>query len=102
MSRWTSLRGCRYRWGSRPRTATPSRSGRTDWTTLPRSREGHPEDSFMKLQFIRNATMRLTYAGVSILTDPYLAAKHAYPSLRGRSRNPMVDLPFPAQAVIAG
>lgn len=56
----------------------------------------------MKLQLIRNATMRLDYGGLNILTDPYLAAKHAYPSLRGRSPNPMVDLPIPAQDVVQG
>jgi L-ascorbate metabolism protein UlaG (beta-lactamase superfamily) len=56
----------------------------------------------MQLQLIRNATMRLTYAGVTILTDPYLAPRHAYPSLRGRSRNPMVDLPPAAADVLKG
>jgi L-ascorbate metabolism protein UlaG (beta-lactamase superfamily) len=56
----------------------------------------------MKLYFIRNATMRITYGGITILTDPYLAAKHAYPALRGRSQNPMVELPIAAQEVAAG
>ncbi len=54
----------------------------------------------MNLQLLRNATMRLSYAGVTILTDPYLGEKHAYVSLAGREKNPTVDLPCtPAEAV---
>jgi len=56
----------------------------------------------MKIQLIRNATMRLEYAGRTILTDPYLAAKHTRPSMAGKSPNPLVDLPIPPEQVIAG
>lgn len=56
----------------------------------------------MKLQLIRNATMRLTYGGHLFLTDPYLADKLSLPSYRGISKNPLVDLPRPAEEVIAG
>jgi L-ascorbate metabolism protein UlaG (beta-lactamase superfamily) len=56
----------------------------------------------MQLQLIRNATMRLTYAGKTILTDPFLGAKHAYKPLAGREDNPTVDLPCPQEEVIAG
>jgi L-ascorbate metabolism protein UlaG (beta-lactamase superfamily) len=56
----------------------------------------------MQIQQIRNATMRVTYAGKVLLTDPYLADKHSLPTYTGRSPNPLVDLPFPSQEVIAG
>ena len=56
----------------------------------------------MKIQLIRNATLRLQYAGLQLLTDPYLAAKHSRPSFTGKSLNPLVDLPIPPGEVIAG
>ncbi len=55
----------------------------------------------MKIQLIRSATIRLDYAGQKLLIDPYLAAKFSLPSFTGRSPNPMVDLPFSPQEVIA-
>jgi L-ascorbate metabolism protein UlaG (beta-lactamase superfamily) len=56
----------------------------------------------MKLQLIRNATLKLHYGGRVILIDPYLGARHAYDSLVGTSRNPTVDLPCPVDDVIDG
>src|SRR5215213_4619558 len=56
----------------------------------------------MQLQLIRNATLRLRYAGHTILIDPDLAAKHSRPSFTGRSPNPMVDLPVPIDEILAG
>jgi L-ascorbate metabolism protein UlaG (beta-lactamase superfamily) len=56
----------------------------------------------MKLQIIRNATMRIEYAGRKFVTDPYLAAKHTRPSYTGKSPNPLVELPIPAKEVIEG
>jgi L-ascorbate metabolism protein UlaG (beta-lactamase superfamily) len=56
----------------------------------------------MQLQLIRNATLKLTYAGRTILIDPDLAAKHSRPSFTGRSLNPMVDLPLAIAEVVAG
>ncbi|GAB4214499.1 MAG: MBL fold metallo-hydrolase [Roseiflexaceae bacterium] len=56
----------------------------------------------MELQLIRNATLRIRYAGQMILIDPDLAPKHHRPSFTGRSANPMVDLPIPLEEVIAG
>jgi L-ascorbate metabolism protein UlaG (beta-lactamase superfamily) len=56
----------------------------------------------MKIQLIRNATMRLEYGGQLFLTDPYLSEKLTLPSYRGVSKNPLVDLPIPAGQVIAG
>src|SRR5215218_3918432 len=56
----------------------------------------------MRLQLIRNATLRLAYAGHTVLIDPDLADKHSRPSFTGRSANPMVDLPMPAAQIVAG
>ncbi|MCP4711284.1 MAG: MBL fold metallo-hydrolase [Planctomycetes bacterium] len=56
----------------------------------------------MRIQQIRNATMRLTYSEKLIVTDPYLADKHALPSYTGASPNPLVDLPCTPQEAIAG
>ena len=56
----------------------------------------------MQLQLIRNATLKLNYAGHAILIDPDLAAKHSRPSFTGRSLNPMVDLPLPPTEIVAG
>lgn len=56
----------------------------------------------MQLQLIRNATLRISYAGRQILTDPFLAAKHTLRSFAGISPNPLVDLPATPEAVIAG
>lgn len=56
----------------------------------------------MQIQLIRNATLRLQYAGLLILTDPYLAARHSRPSFTGKSPNPLVELPIPPEKVIAG
>ena len=55
-------------------------------------------------QLIRNATMKLTYAGTTFLVDPMLAAKGAYKGFEGTPRselrNPLVDLPVPVTEVL--
>jgi len=56
----------------------------------------------MQIQLIRNATLRINYAGKQFVIDPYLAAKHSLPSYTGASPNPLVELPVPAESVIAG
>ncbi|MCI0399136.1 MAG: MBL fold metallo-hydrolase [Chloroflexi bacterium] len=56
----------------------------------------------MQLQLIRNATLRLQYAGRTFLMDPFLAAKYTRPSFAGKSPNPLVELPCSPQEVIAG
>lgn len=56
----------------------------------------------MKLQLFRNATLKLDYAGRTILIDPYLAPKHSLPSFTGRSPNPMVDLPASIETILDG
>jgi len=55
----------------------------------------------MEIQSIRNATMRIHYAGHSFVCDPYLADKFSRPTYSGKSLNPMVDLPCKPQEVIA-
>lgn len=56
----------------------------------------------MQLQLIRNATLRLRYAGHTILIDPDLADKHSRPSFTGLLPNPMVDLPLSPTKIVAG
>lgn len=56
----------------------------------------------MKLQLLRNATLKLDYAGSTLLIDPDFAPKHSRPSFAGRSPNPMVDLPTSIEEILAG
>ncbi|SMB97604.1 MBL fold metallo-hydrolase [Deinococcus hopiensis] len=53
----------------------------------------------MKIQQIRNATLKLTYAGQTFLIDPMLAEQGAYPGLQGAPNshlnNPTVGLVVP-------
>ena len=55
----------------------------------------------MHLQLIRSATLRMTYGNRVFIIDPFLAPKHSQEPLIGKSRNPMVDLPFPSKDVPA-
>ena len=54
----------------------------------------------MKLQLLRNATLKLTVAGRRILVDPFFAPKHSRPSFAGRSPNPLVELPQAPEAIL--
>jgi len=55
----------------------------------------------MKIQLIRNATLKLNYAGKTILVDPMLCAKETFkPFVKGLKRNPTVDLNIPINEVI--
>ncbi|MFC4720815.1 MBL fold metallo-hydrolase [Geojedonia litorea] len=56
----------------------------------------------MKIQLIRNATIKLNYAGKVFLIDPYLGKKHSQPSFAGISKNPTVNLPINAKDVLKG
>lgn len=56
----------------------------------------------MKLQLLRNATLKLSYGGRTILIDPYFAPKHSLPSFTGRSPNPMVELPTGVEDILDG
>jgi L-ascorbate metabolism protein UlaG (beta-lactamase superfamily) len=56
----------------------------------------------MQIQLIRNATMKITLAGMTILTDPVFSPKHGIESFAGIEKNPTVDLPFPVEEVLKG
>jgi L-ascorbate metabolism protein UlaG (beta-lactamase superfamily) len=56
----------------------------------------------MNIQLIRNATMKMTYAGRTLLTDPMLAPKDAYKPFAGLARNPTIELPFAVETVLQG
>ncbi|GGY97004.1 MBL fold metallo-hydrolase [Pseudoduganella plicata] len=60
----------------------------------------------VQVQQIRNATARIGYAGKTFLVDPFLAKKGTYPGFPGtfnsQLRNPLVELPMPAQDVLRG
>lgn len=63
----------------------------------------HAHDQF---QLIRNATLKIDYAGVTFLVDPLLAKKEAYAGLPGTHsdhlRNPRVELPISADQIVEG
>ncbi len=54
----------------------------------------------MKFQMIRNATIRLEYAGTNILFDPMLGPKHSFGAFAGIEKNPTVELPMPASKIL--
>lgn len=60
----------------------------------------------VQIQQIRNATLKLEYAGRTFLVDPMLGARGAYPGFNGtynqHLRNPLVELPIPAAEVMRG
>jgi L-ascorbate metabolism protein UlaG (beta-lactamase superfamily) len=59
----------------------------------------------MHLRLIRNATLRLEIEGRHLLVDPMLDPAGARPPLENTEndrRNPLVDLPEPAEVAIAG
>jgi len=58
----------------------------------------------VKVQQIRNATIKVKYAGSTFLIDPMLAKKGTYPGFEGtynsELRNPLVELPMPLSDVM--
>lgn len=56
----------------------------------------------MQLQLLRNATLKLSYAGRTILVDPDFGHPHSRRSFTGRSQNPMVPLPLPIEDILSG
>lgn len=56
----------------------------------------------MRLQLIRNATLRLTYAGHELLIDPFFAPRHSLPTFGGVEPNPTVELPLAPRDILAG
>jgi len=58
----------------------------------------------MQIQLIRSATLRLTYAGKTLLIDPMLDSKDARPPVINTPndrRNPLVELPLPIDDIVA-
>lgn len=56
----------------------------------------------MQLKLLRNALLKLNYAGKTLLIDPDLGDKLSRRSIAGKSQNPMVDLPEPVEDILAG
>ncbi len=54
----------------------------------------------MKLQLIRNASMKIEYAGKIFLTDPMFSARGEINSFAGIEKNPTVSLPFPTNEIM--
>ncbi|MGO3131767.1 MAG: MBL fold metallo-hydrolase [Alcaligenes sp.] len=61
-------------------------------------------DTPVKVQLIRNATVKIDFSGTTFLVDPMLSAKGEFPGFpdtyRSELRNPLVDLPFSAKDVL--
>lgn len=63
-------------------------------------------EEYIKMQFtqIRNATLKINYAGKKILIDPWLAKKGAVPGFGGtindHIRNPTAELPMPINEIV--
>ncbi|MEQ5828886.1 MBL fold metallo-hydrolase [Sulfitobacter sp. NFXS29] len=61
-------------------------------------------ESRSKITQIRNATLRIDYAGVRFLVDPMLAERHSFPGFPGtannKQHNPMVHLPLPIADIV--
>ena len=55
----------------------------------------------MKIQLIRNATLRVHYNGRLFIIDPFLAAKETVRSFADISQNPLTDLPCTPEEAIA-
>ncbi len=56
----------------------------------------------MKMQLIRNATVKLQYGGRTLLFDPYLGEKGSGSSYAGREKSPLVSLPMTVEEVLEG
>lgn len=56
----------------------------------------------MEIQLIRSATMRISYAGKTILTDPMLSPKQVWPNAEGVGVDPTVELPFAIDEILNG
>jgi L-ascorbate metabolism protein UlaG (beta-lactamase superfamily) len=59
----------------------------------------------VKLTLIRSATLRIEYAGQTLLVDPQLdpaGAREAVPNTPNPRRSPLGELPEPPEAVLAG
>lgn len=72
---------------------------------VPASAFAADSDSTVSIQQVRNATVKVIYGDQVFMVDPMLAEKGAYPGFpntyRSHLRNPLVDLPRPAEELIA-
>lgn len=66
-------------------------------------RSARDDAGIVRFQLIRNATIKVDYAGTTFLVDPMLADIGAYPGFPGtynsHLRNPLVELPMPLSMV---
>ena len=73
-------------------------------TTSVVAQEASPPEAGASVTQIRNATLRLDYAGVRFLIDPMLSDRQSWPGFEGTvnsaERNPLVHLPLPIAEVI--
>lgn len=56
----------------------------------------------MKIQLIRNATLKINYSEKFFIIDPFLMPKHTIESFAGISLNPILDLPSTPEQVLEG
>ncbi len=56
----------------------------------------------MRIQLLRNATLKIGYAGRTFLIDPDFGVLHSRRSFTGLSPNPMVTLPAPLDVILDG
>lgn len=54
----------------------------------------------VNIQLIRNATLKIDYAGSIILVDPMLSSKGAFESFAGIEKNPTAELPLPINEIV--
>lgn len=54
------------------------------------------------VQLIRNATLKIKYAGKTILVDPLFSEKGELQSILGVNRNPTVHLTMPVEEIVTG
>lgn len=54
----------------------------------------------MKIQLIRNATLKISLGKRTILTDPMFSPRHGIESFAGKEKNPVKDLPMAAEQLI--
>ncbi len=77
---------------------------RTPGTSVTQDSAATASARTVKVQQIRNATIKVEYAGTTFLVDPMLAKKGAYPGFEGtynsHLRNPLVELPMPVSEVM--
>lgn len=62
-------------------------------------KEAVQEDS---IQLIRNATLKMKYAGKTILVDPLFSEKGELQSILGVNKNPTVNLTMPVEEIMGG